>query len=1077
MQTGIFNQTAGTATVGSDLSVGGRVVLGGGTLNVAGITRIDAPSAAGYEGFHQTAGSHVLGGNLEVVRGNYTLSGTSSTLSMFGSLIVEGTTANPLFEMPGGSVTVGQHVLIGGTDGTQGRWIASGGSLQVLLANGTIKVGSGTGDGGVGALTFDGDNDWTVSEVWIGSQRGLGTLSVTNGTSKIDGDLYLGRVENILTDWPEGYATVTGGSLEVNNMVVGGSHAGLASVSHSGGNVIVNEAFSLSKTYSLSGTGSLATGHTSVLTGATFTQNTSSLAYKHSTDNLEIQFDAEYRLQGGELLVGENTVVTGTLAQSGGRLTTTNLILQDGSNYALNDGTLVILDKWRRDESAGTVTFTQSDGSFSALSASLGGTGTTAVNFNGGSVFIAETLSLAAGATVTVDDATLSATALTVTNGARFDATDEAVFVGSLADTGVKIAETISISLSEVGGGSLGIGNGGDVYLGLGATMTIAGRTTVTGSGILAIQQNATFQTGQLTFSPANLNWSAGALELTNSDLRVATIAGGTEESFWGSTLGLTSLQGLKVSGGVNVYTNASLNLSSGVLESGSVAVSSGGTFILSGSAILRTGSFSFDHASNRTFELSGGKLQTTGDLVYYGGSGLIGTITSGTHSVGGNFEIRDFFSDMRQSGGSLTVNNELRIGAGVSDNFSVFRIATGSILTTGKTIVGYSSTSTFFHAGGTHSGGTLQLGNGSTGDGTYAITLAGGGSVDFSSIELWNGAFSQSAGAVEADTLSIGTSTGTTARTGTYRLRGGTLSVGTLNIASGSAATGVLEQSAGSLTVTGSLNIQNTSGSFTFRNGIVEAAAVINRGTVTLESGTGSETRSIGGPITNHHQLTAAADTTLTDTGLVLNNEATGTVTLQNGAHLILEAGASLQNHGLINGSGTLGGAGASLTNAGTISPGSSPGTLTFSGDFTQTSTGTLALEIGGLIAGAEFDQFFLTNGIHLFQGALTISFISGFVAESGQTFDLIGSANATYLFDSVVVNGLAPGLEWTTTEMGNFYRLEVQAIPEPSVWLLLAFGLAALRLRCFLKSPPTVERFLKRKRPIRSAARLPSH
>ncbi len=39
-------------------------------------------------------------------------------------------------------------------------------------------------------------------------------------------------------------------------------------------------------------------------------------------------------------------------------------------------------------------------------------------------------------------------------------------------------------------------------------------------------------------------------------------------------------------------------------------------------------------------------------------------------------------------------------------------------------------------------------------------------------------------------------------------------------------------------------------------------------------------------------------------------------------------------------------------------MSPGASPGTLTITGDYTQTSAGTLAIEIGGVTAGTQFDQ-----------------------------------------------------------------------------------------------------------------------
>src|SRR5207247_1342766 len=81
------------------------------------------------------------------------------------------------------------------------------------------------------------------------------------------------------------------------------------------------------------------------------------------------------------------------------------------------------------------------------------------------------------------------------------------------------------------------------------------------------------------------------------------------------------------------------------------------------------------------------------------------------------------------------------------------------------------------------------------------------------------------------------------------------------------------------------------------------------------------------------------------TNSGTTLNvptGAVTGPVTLTSGGTLL--------------GSGTVGGA---LTNSGTVAPGNSPGIITVNGDYTQSSGGSLAIEIQGTNpATPDFDQ-----------------------------------------------------------------------------------------------------------------------
>ena len=60
--------------------------------------------------------------------------------------------------------------------------------------------------------------------------------------------------------------------------------------------------------------------------------------------------------------------------------------------------------------------------------------------------------------------------------------------------------------------------------------------------------------------------------------------------------------------------------------------------------------------------------------------------------------------------------------------------------------------------------------------------------------------------------------------------------------------------------------------------------------------------------------------------------------------ANTTVQLGATVGGHGTINGS---------LASNGIVSPGNSPGTLTVNGNFNQSSSGTLRIEIAGLASG----------------------------------------------------------------------------------------------------------------------------
>jgi hypothetical protein len=85
----------------------------------------------------------------------------------------------------------------------------------------------------------------------------------------------------------------------------------------------------------------------------------------------------------------------------------------------------------------------------------------------------------------------------------------------------------------------------------------------------------------------------------------------------------------------------------------------------------------------------------------------------------------------------------------------------------------------------------------------------------------------------------------------------------------------------------------------------------------------------------------------------------------------------------GSLSGSGTITG---SLANAGTIAVAGdgSAGAITITGNLTQTSTGTLNVDLGGTSAGTQYDQLVVTGSATL-DGAVNVSLINGYAPPPG--------------------------------------------------------------------------------------------
>ena len=102
------------------------------------------------------------------------------------------------------------------------------------------------------------------------------------------------------------------------------------------------------------------------------------------------------------------------------------------------------------------------------------------------------------------------------------------------------------------------------------------------------------------------------------------------------------------------------------------------------------------------------------------------------------------------------------------------------------------------------------------------------------------------------------------------------------------------------------------------------------------------------------------------------------------------------------IRGSGILRVSGISFTSNGLVNPGSSPGRLTVTGNYAQSASGSLNIEIGGLTAGVESDQLQISGSATL-NGTLNVSLVDGYLPVQGQVFEVVTCSTRSGSFSTV--------------------------------------------------------------------------
>ncbi len=212
----------------------------------------------------------------------------------------------------------------------------------------------------------------------------------------------------------------------------------------------------------------------------------------------------------------------------------------------------------------------------------------------------------------------------------------------------------------------------------------------------------------------------------------------------------------------------------------------------------------------------------------------------------------------------------------------------------------------------------------------------------------------------------------------------------------------------------------------------IINATLTIGAGTPLSSigcSGIGAPTVHINGP--NGRLVSARTDTEIG------NAENSGTVTVaagqtinfsngysQNGGltdiaaggALILPQGATLTG-GVLRGGGQVRG---NITNTGgTVIPGSSPGTLTITGAYTQAAGGTLQIDVAGTTRGSGYDHL-AVGGAAVLDGTVAIIQGAGFDPALNDAFQFLTSASRTGKFAALTGSTLPSGKSYVIDHPG---------------------------------------------------------
>jgi autotransporter-associated beta strand protein len=1018
----IFGTSNSTTFTGAILGAGGSLTkMGSGTFTLNG------SAANTYSG-----GTTLNAGTISVNAGNKLGSGTvtfagNSTLQFTGSVVsfapsmtinnlVTGTIdvgpANPLI-----SVTVSNAIT--GMGALQKEGLGTLSLTQVNSYSGGTTINAGTlalfGNGALlstGSVTVNSGGTFDISNI--------GSPSTTIGdlTGAANSNLNLGNRTLI---FGTGNSTSFSGVISGNSGVLTKTGAGTFTLNgtspntYGGGTTIQGGAIAISSASSL-GTG-------------TFTFGANSTLQFLNAFTLAVPFSFSGAFIGTIDTGANNDTLSGALSGTGSlqKIGSGTLTLSNASNN-YSGGTTI---------SVGTLALTGSG--------SLPPTGLVQISA-GATLDISQITS-----STTLGDLSAAATGTLAlgTKNLTFGTSNSTTFSGSITGTG-------GGSLTKQGSGSFDLtGSGSNTYDGgttlQNGTVLISAQDQI-GTGGVTFSGNGTLQFGAsiTPFSlPIAFNTGAtGTIDIQGnaSTINTAMTGGGAFQKKGAATLTLTGASTFTGGTTINQGTLA-LSLSGSLASSGSVQIDAGATLDISGITPASASIGNLSAAPTGTLAL-GSKNLIIGTSATNTFSGIITGVGGSLTKQGmGTFDLslsgpNTYSGGTTIQGGTITISAQNQLGTGAvtfSGNstlqfsapivpFSLPIAINASVVGTIDTQGNASTISTAITGGGalekqgsavlTLTGANMYSGGTIVNQGTLALSL-GGSFLSTGSVEIDTGATFDISGITPAS-ATIGDLTGI--GSATLNLGGKNLIFGTANNTSFSglisgALGSLTKQGSGTFTVTGA----NTySGGTTLDAGTFSISNDNSLGTGTLhfnggelavtQSTTSSRTFDFLGNGTVHVSLlqnlqlngamTGAGNLNKTGDGkfTIAGNNAlySGSVDVTTGAlhvNSALLVPVAVHPFGLLGGNGSVG----TVTNDGFVSPGNSIDTLTVMGNYTQSATGSLVIEINDQ---GQSDRLDITGTASL-DGFLEVIPLNGSYFANSHTYlalEAVGGRSGTF-------------------------------------------------------------------------------
>jgi T5SS/PEP-CTERM-associated repeat protein len=539
----------------------------------------------------------------------------------------------------------------------------------------------------------------------------------------------------------------------------------------------------------------------------------------------------------------------------------------------------------------------------------------------------------------------------------------------SVSGAGAEWTSASDLYVGFSGKGTLSVSSGGKVTsnkAAIGYHNTSNGKATISGPGSIWITSGFVFDVG--TDGTGTLEILNGGTLSTNTNAIVGFLSNGNgavEIAGTGSTWTNTGVVtiGQSGTGKLTVKGGGSLNTTSDLIVGSSGTLNILGGTIAARSLVTTT--------SGGTFNFQSGTIHLTSDQVLVPDSDLGKVLSADPTFVGEKHLVLD---------GTATLYMPLELDGG---SISVGQLVNASHLDLQRGTLNLTNQAVTVQAGGLF-GDRLRLEPGVTINVFSGVTNHG--LIEGSGI-LGGPLTNATDGEIRATAGNSLTFTGASAtNSGDIRLIGG------------------LAEFAGPLTNTATGRI---TGRGTFSAG---GAGLTNNGHIALSSGISDVFGDVVNDTANASRgitVSGNADVTFWDD---VNNVA--------GSLFRVSDGSSATFFGTYSGAG-ISGLGGNVYFEADVTPGASPAIASFDGNVSFGPASSLAIELGGTVAGSQYDRIVVGGQLAL-GGTLEISLINGFVPTAGQTFDFLVGSNVVGAFSSVELPSL-PGLTWDRSQLAT--------------------------------------------------------